>query len=337
MSGHAHPRNWVSVTPKRGRGTGVTAELALYGRDLFGDPIEPPGRSKMSNEFLVPPFSIISAREGWWQERKRAWLSYGIESEVGRDAAVGGSKMVAGYDEDGTRKTGMVTESDASIFDPVLCELIYRWFSQEGGQVVDPFAGGSVRGVVASILGRDYWGSELRPEQVSANRIQGEEITPDSPPTWVCGDSLETMSDSKPPRADLVFSCPPYGDLEKYSDDPRDLSAQEYHTFIANYKRIILRCYNALKQNRFACFVVGEFRDKRGHYRNFVGDTISAFQEVGFGYYNEGILVTPTGSLPMRAGKQFKASRKWGKGHQNILVFVKGSGKIATEEIGQIE
>ena len=309
-----------------------TEDLALYGRDLFGDPIQPRGRSEMAQEFLVPPFSIISAREGWLQERKRAWLRYGIHSEGGRDAAVGGSKMVAGYDEQGNRQTGMVTDSDTSIFDPVLCELIYRWFSPEGGQVVDPFAGGSVRGVVASILGRRYWGSELRREQVEANREQGREITPDFPPRWVCGDSIETMEEA--PEADLIFSCPPYGDLEKYSDDPRDLSTQEYHTFLANYKRIILRSYKRLKEDRFACFIVGEFRDRRGHYRNFVGDTVKAFQEVGFHYYNEGILVTPTGSLPMRAGKQFKASRKWGKGHQNILVFCKGSGKQATQAIG---
>ena len=60
-----------------------------------------------------------------------------------------------------------------SIFDPVLCELIYRWFAPKAGVVLDPFAGGSVRGIVAARLGLTYVGIDLRAEQVAANREQG--------------------------------------------------------------------------------------------------------------------------------------------------------------------
>ncbi|MGB3312861.1 MAG: DNA methyltransferase, partial [Albidovulum sp.] len=62
--------------------------------------------------------------------------------------------------------------SGTSIFDPVLCEIAYRWFCPQGGTVLDPFAGGSVRGIVASQLGRAYVGIELRAEQVAANQAQ---------------------------------------------------------------------------------------------------------------------------------------------------------------------
>ena len=31
--------------------------------------------------------------------------------------------------------------SGTSIFDPVLCEIAYRWFSPAGGLILDPFAG----------------------------------------------------------------------------------------------------------------------------------------------------------------------------------------------------
>lgn len=62
------------------------------------------------------------------------------------------------------------TASGTSIFDPVLCEIAYRWFCPQGGTVLDPFAGGSVRGIVASRLGYRYVGIELRQEQVEANR-----------------------------------------------------------------------------------------------------------------------------------------------------------------------
>ncbi|KKK48239.1 hypothetical protein LCGC14_3147140, partial [marine sediment metagenome] len=57
-----------------------------------------------------------------------------------------------------------------SIFDPVLCEIAYRWFSPPDGRVLDPFAGGSVRGIVAAYLGRDYTGIDLSLPQVEANR-----------------------------------------------------------------------------------------------------------------------------------------------------------------------
>ena len=149
---------------------------------------------------------------------------------------------------------------------------------------------------------------------------------------WTCGDSMELLPTA--PAADFIFSCPPYGDLERYSDDPADLSTMEYHTFMAAYKRIILRCAKQLKPDRFACFVVGDFRDKRtGNYRGFVADTITAFRDVGLELYNEAILVTAVGSLPIRITRQFESGRKFGKTHQNVLVFVKGSGKRAAKAI----
>lgn len=85
------------------------------------------------------------------------------------------------------------------------------------------------------------------------------------------------------------------------------------------------------KPHRFAAFVVGEFRDSKGYYRNFVGDTVTAFTDAGFLYYNEAILVTAVGSLPIRCPKQFSASRKFGKTHQNVLVFVKGDARKAAD------
>jgi DNA modification methylase len=234
--------------------------------------------------------------------------------------------------------------SGTSIFDPVLCELAYRWFSPSGGIVLDPFAGGSVRGIVAGKLGRQYIGVELRAEQVEANRVQADEIFADTggtsteiTPLWHIGDSSEIESICTGVEADLVFSCPPYADLEVYSDDPKDISTMPYDTFLEAYRKIIAGAVSLLKDNRFACFVVGDIRDKKGIYRNFVSDTIAAFQDAGAMLYNEAILVTSVGSLPIRVGKQFTSSRKLGKTHQNVLVFVKGDPKVATQACGEIE
>ena len=51
----------------------------------IGDGDAPKGG--LSDRFLIPPFSVLNAREGWWQARKRAWLALGIKSELGRGGA----------------------------------------------------------------------------------------------------------------------------------------------------------------------------------------------------------------------------------------------------------
>lgn len=228
-------------------------------------------------------------------------------------------------------------ESGISIFDPVLCEIVYRWFSPEFGSVLDPFAGGSVRGIVASKLKRQYIGVELRQEQVDANVAQGNSLCEDFKPVWLCDTSMN-ITKIIAQEVDLVFSCPPYADLEVYSDDPRDISNMSYDKFLSFYENIINQSVSKLKNNRFACFVVGEVREKKGggFYRGFVPDTIRAFEKAGARLYNEAILITSAGSLPIRAARPFLAARKLGKTHQNVLVFCKGDPVKATEACGEV-
>jgi DNA modification methylase len=222
-----------------------------------------------------------------------------------------------------------------SIFDPVLCEIAYAWFCPPDGTILDPFAGGSVRGIVAAYLGRRYAGVELRPEQVQANIRQAEAL--ELKPHWIMGDAAN-VKELAAGEYDFIFSCPPYYDLEVYSDLEGELSAlPTYDDFIAQYRAIVADCVSMLKDDRFACFVVGDIRDKHGYYRNFVSDTIAAFQDADAMLYNEAILVTAVGSLPIRVGRQFEAGRKLGKTHQNVLVFVKGDWRKATEACGPVE
>jgi hypothetical protein len=110
-----------------------------------------------------------------------------------------------------------------------------------------------------------------------------------------------------------------------------------YVEFRAAMRSVVHQSCERLENNRFACFVVGDFRDADGNYRNFVSDTIAAFLEAGLSLYNEAILVTPVGSLPIRAARAFEASRKLGKTHQNVLIFVKGSAVEAAKAVGPVE
>lgn len=229
-----------------------------------------------------------------------------------------------------------MSDTGTSIFDPALCEINYLWFTKEGDTILDPFAGGSVRGIVAEQLGRFYTGIELRLEQVEANIEQGKEICKVCP-NWICGDSLEIDKYLGDAMFDHILTCPPYGDLEKYSDDPSDLSAMSDDDFDSTYTEILKRAAAHLKDDRFATIVVGNYRDKKGMLRDLVGLTVSAMEDAGCRYYNDFILVTPVGSLPIRVGNQFSKSRKMGRTHQYVLSFVKGNPKIATERLGDID
>jgi hypothetical protein len=231
-----------------------------------------------------------------------------------------------------------VTESGTSIFDPVLCELAYRWFCPPGGLVLDPFAGGSVRGIVASKLGRAYVGVDLSARQIAANRLQAAAICGDPMPAWIQGDSRNIDRHAAAVDADFIMSCPPYADLERYSDDPADLSTMDYDAFRAAYNEVVAKTVARLKPDRFACFVVGDVRaPPHGYYRNFPGHTIEAFVAAGAPLYNEAILVTAAGSLPIRVGGQFTSTRKLGKTHQQVYVFCKGDPRKATAAIGDVE
>jgi len=236
-----------------------------------------------------------------------------------------------------------ITATGTSVFDPVLAEIAYRWWAPREADVLDPFAGGSVRGIVAASLGHRYTGIDLRVEQVEENAAQWERIAGVLPggrpaPRWITGDSTESDRLLDPEaRFDFVFSCPPYFDLEVYSDDARDLSTLSWDGFLEGYRQAIRLAVERLRPNRFACFVVGEVRDERGLYRNFVGETVRAFLDAGMSLYNEAILVSPSGSVAVRIPRAFGPYRKLGKIHQNVLVFYKGDVKRIPEDFGVLD
>lgn len=307
-------------------------DLSMF--DEIEKEIKEEANKKLTDEFLIPPTSVFDTRQGYWQERKRAWKDIGISSEVGRDEALLGSGLKQLAD-----KLGSKTLTGTSIFDPVLCEIIYKWFNVHQGNIFDCFAGGSVRGIVAEKLGYKYTGIDLRKEQVEANILNANELNLN--PTWICDDSLNADLYVEDNSVDLLFSCPPYADLEVYSDDERDISNMDYEQFKEVYKKIIDIACRKVKDDRFAVFVVGDVRDKKGYYRNFVDYTKECFNNNGFMTYNEIILLEQLGTIPMRARLVFK-KRKVAKAHQNILIFYKGDinnipCNYSNIEVGQIE
>jgi Pyridoxal-phosphate dependent enzyme len=650
-------------TPTALRGTGYTKEglLAL----LRGDDTNPaPPAPTLADRFLVPPFDVLDARQGYWQARKKAWLSLGIRSEEGRlpnarsgeSAGQGALYWGSGHGRSDPAFYAKKREAEQllgrelsthefefehyepipdgvgsgkSIFDPVLCELAYRWFSPAGGLVIDPFAGGSVRGLVAGLLGHPYDGCDLSARQVEANREQAAEFTvrgllgagpaiignpaaltpierrgefwvkrddlfvvdgsaggkvrtcmalagqgapeglitagsrsspqvnivatiaarmgiacrvhvpaaqgpltpelaeaqakgaeiiehrpgyntvivararedaashfgwtlipfgmedreavtqtaaqvaalgnlfssdeedlprrvvvpvgsgmtlagvleglrmeglealpvlgvvvgadpgdrldeyapgwheratlmpsgldyaaeapaewegmildphyeakcvpflrpgdllwvvgcretarqaPNRPaPKWTAGDSASAQAwPLERESADLIFTCPPYYDLEVYSDEEGELSRMSKNDFDLAYADIIARCAEALRPDRFAVFVTGDSRSRKqvkeegafgtggtgGALRDMRGATIRAAEAAGLQFVNGAVLVTPVGSIPITAARMFTGARTLARTHQDVLVFAKGDRAAAARACGQVE
>lgn len=302
---------------------------------------------RLESVFVIPPIGVLDPKSGRWKKRKELWIKdYGknkevgfpIKSELGRkDNLILDQKKIT------NPKSAYVGEQQllnrigltgTSIFDPVLCECMYRWFTKKDDKILDPFAGGSVRGIVASKLNQNYTGIDLSKNQIDHNKIQGKDICKAYMPTWICDNGLNV--DKLDEKFDFLFSCPPYYNLEKYSDNKEDISNMNYADFLKDYRKIIKRSCDKLKDNSFAVFVVGEVREK-GNYVGFVPDTIQAFEDAGLHYYNEMILLMEPVGAGMRAEKTMNASRKVPKTHQNVLMFVKGSPEKAAEDLGSFK
>nr|DAM75626.1 MAG TPA: Putative modification methylase [Caudoviricetes sp.] len=262
-------------------------------------------KGNLESKFIIPPFSIIDANKSPWLDIKNKWKEL-FDSSKGRDKSLIGQNY-------GT-----------SVFDGAICEVFYKWYTPQSKEikVLDPFSGGCVRGAVAELLGFKYTGFDIREEQTEQNKTQAKELK--ISPNFITDDSENVDKYIEDSTQDLIFSCPPYLDLEVYSDNENDLSNMEYEEFKDKYNRIIKNHCNKLKENRFAIFVVGDVRDKKGKLIDFVGDTIEAFEKAGLNYYNQVIYREPVGSAAIRAGRAFNISRKITKIHQNILIFYKG-------------
>lgn len=331
-------RKWLSIgirselgrdggaTPGGGGGgfwMGKTAD----GRTAPGDPVKYGAKKQAGADIDGLIYNSPLGRDPDFYDKKRA-----VEKELGYELTLDQFRDNH-YDYNGQDAYA----SGTSIFDPVICELVYRWFVGHGGTVLDPFAGGSVRGIAAAMLGRRYTGIDLRAEQIEANREQLGLLAADMPaPTWVTGDSLEIPT-LPLGLFDLVFSCPPYADLEVYSDDPRDLSTMTYPEFEATHGTIIAAACARLRQDRFAAWVISDVRDKSvtgSPYHGLVADTVRAFEAAGLRLYNDAVILDNVGSGAMRAGKLFQQSRKLVRMHQHLLIFIKGDPREAALAAG---
>lgn len=317
----------------------------------------------LNDTFIIPPFSILDSRQGYWQARKKMWRNiigdmgqsrqhkliqsielqykdlYTRTAEHRKTLGISFREYLDKYvpEEVKQHEAQKVLSTGVSLFDPVLAEILCKWFTpNKGASIFDCFAGDTQKGLVFGTCGYTFKGVELRQEQVDINN----EVIADRnlPISYVCDDGQNVANHFEPESQDLLFSCPPYYDLEVYSDLPNDASNQgTYKEFIGIIEKAFKAAYTCLKPNRFAVVVLGDVRSKsNGVYYDFGGDVKRIFRECGAHLYNELILIEMSSSVALRA-KKYMESRKVAKMHQNILVFFKGDPTTIRQEFPAIE
>ena len=269
-------------------------------------------KNALLNNYVVPPFSVLDTKAGYWQDRKKQLLDY-----------VGDSTKVRCVE---TISSNLIGMNNTSMFDPVLCEIMYKWYCPKDGKIIDCFAGGAVRGLIAYKLGYNYIGIDLSRKQIEENVKRAKQlgIKSNSGLVWKCDDSLNIDKYAKDDSFDLLFTCPPYFNLEVYSNDSRDISNMNIVEFEKTYKMILQKTVNKLKNNRFAVIIVGNVRNEDGVYIDLVGMTNKIMEQCGCGLYNDCVLLEALGSAPIRASRMFGSYRKQIHVHQNVLVYYKG-------------
>jgi hypothetical protein len=255
----------------------------------------------------------FATRDGCWQGTQ------GMANVVTKDPTKRGK-------EEGRSHNG-----NASVLDPVACEIVVRFFMpSRGGAIYNPFGGGVQMGYVAGHCGYKYVASEIRKNQCDANNAICSEF---DGVEWIQSDS---STFSPPGEFDMVFSCPPYYKVERYLDydgNPPEgeiNSSPTYEEFLAllfaGYKKAI----EHLKDNRFFVVMTGDSRDKYGAYYCHEADTEVFFKQNGLSVYNR-IVYLEAEFTRLAHAKKTLHTRKFPKREQKIIVAYKG--KIS--EIGK--
>lgn len=217
----------------------------------------------------------------------------------------------------GKRKDGV--DRSMSIFNPDLAIKILSAYCPQNANIYDPFGGGGTRGFIARMMDYNYTGLEIRQEEVERIKEKQKELN-------LFFDIILQDSTNyaiKEDYFDFSYTCPPYFNLEVYSDMEEDLSAlKTYEEFLKKIKDVLEITYLGLKNNSLAVWVIGNFRDKYGNLIHFNGDLVKLAKEVGFVLHNELIFWGASNACAQRAG-QFVANRRSIKVHEYILIFKK--------------
>jgi hypothetical protein len=209
-----------------------------------------------------------------------------------------------------------------SVFPVPLMEyILVRYGPETGGKLLDAFSGGPSRGYVSAVMGYEYHGCDISKRQIDEN-LKMCKKNDFKNVNYYLSDARNIDSTFEDSFFDVAVTCPPYYNLEVYSDDPNDLSNfATYGEFSGAMLEVACGHKNLMKEGAFVCIVVGNFRDKKtGELIDFRGDTVRNFREAGFVFWQDVILSKNFGSAAKRGSTSWKG-QKLVPIHEHLLVF----------------
>jgi hypothetical protein len=274
----------------------------------------------MTNTWTTTKADWLRLKREWNEQIEAAGVKWGVANPkfASREGCwqgeAGFANVVTGHSHNG----------NASVLDPVACEVILRFFiPRDGKRVYNPFGGGVQFGYVAGSYGYEYVASEIRQNQCDCNNALCQDF---GNVTWVKSDSAAYEPDG---MFDLVFTCPPYYRVEKYLDYDGQSPAGEinslptYEDFRDTLFTGYLKAMDALNDNCFFVVMTGDSRDSKGAYHCSEAETELFLKEYGLSVYNKIVYLEGEFTRLAQAKKTLNM-RKFPKCEQKIIVAYKG-------------
>lgn len=214
-----------------------------------------------------------------------------------------------------------------SEFNPTVAKNIISFWSDPGDLIFDPFAG-RTRALVSHAMARMYVGCEVSGDVVSYmyNKFVALDlVSKDDFAVDIVNDDCLNINDYYDDvDVDMVFSCPPYWNLEKYESCSGQLSdISDYNVFLDELVKRLVVASSKLKKDGFMCLVVGDFR-RGGEYVTFHSDLLQRLKGVGGLKLHDVVAVQ---NIPFNTAAFYFGSRKrfksTAKSHEYLLVWKK--------------
>jgi hypothetical protein len=288
----------------------------------------------MTNAWTTTRADWLKMKKEWNEKIEIAGEKHGIKNPkfASRDGcwqgANGMSNVVLAKQTiaDGQVKDdkGKSFNGNASVLDPVACEVILRFFMPTNGKrIYNPFGGGVQFGFVSGSYGYEYVASEIRQNQCDANNAICKDL---NSATWIRSDSSTYDPEG---MYDLMFTCPPYYQVEEYVDyndiipDGELNSLPTYEQFRDTLFDGYRKSLKHLNDNCFFVVMTGDSRDKNGAYYGCEAEHELFFRDQGLNIYNK-IVYLECEFTRLAHAKVTLNYRKFPKREQKILVFYKG-------------
>jgi len=303
---------------------------------LKGDPVY----SRMKKLAHITMTNVWNSTKGEWLKMKREWnehiLVAGVKHDIPNPTFATREGCWQGEAGFANVVTGRSHNGNASVLDPVACEVVLRFFiPKNGGRVYNPFGGGVQFGYVTGASGFEYVASEIRKNQCDANNALCSEF---ESVKWVQSDSSTFEPEG---MFDLVFACPPYYRVERYFDyddeqPPGEINSsptyEEFRSLLfAGYDKAI----EHLNDNRFFVVMTGDSRNSKGAYHCHEAETELFFKERGLSVYNK-IVYLEAAFTRLAQAKKTLNTRNFPKQEQKIIVAYKGDIKKIGQEFATI-